>query len=68
MLVKGLENSVKLRMIYVDTKETVIIKSITQASRMLNAHHDAVRRAMNPLKKVRFTYNGRTVVVRSIKL
>jgi len=68
MQVKGLENAIKLRMIYIDTQETIIIQSISKASRMLNIHHDAVRKAMNPLNKKRFEYNGRTVVVRSIKL
>jgi hypothetical protein len=64
---KGMENSIPVRMIYIDTKEEVIFKSLAQASRMTGVGAGTLRLALVPMKKRRFKYNNREVAFRLAK-
>lgn len=64
MEISGLENSVPVRMIYVDDKTEVLFKSMAHASRSTNITQDAIKKALNPLLKRRFKHNGREVIFR----
>jgi DNA-binding IscR family transcriptional regulator len=61
---RGFENSIKIRMIYLDTKEEEHFISIAAANRKTNINAQAIREALNPLQKKRFTYLNRLVVFR----
>lgn len=61
---KGFENSIKVRMIYLDTKEEEHFISIALASRKTNINAQAIREGLNPLQKKRFTHNDRLIVFR----
>lgn len=61
---KGLDNYIKVKMVYVDTKEEEVFKSIAAANRKTNINAQAIREALNPLQKKRFTYQNRLVVFR----
>ena len=61
---RGFENSIKIRMIYLDNKEEEQFISIAAANRKTNINAQAIREALNPLQKKRFTYQTRLVVFR----
>ncbi len=61
---RGFENSIKVRMIYLDTKEEEQFISIAAANRKTNINAQAIRESLNPLQKKRFTYQNRLVVFR----
>jgi hypothetical protein len=61
---RGFENSIKIRMIYLDNKEEEQFISIAAANRKTNINAQAIREALNPLHKKRFTYKDRLVVFR----
>jgi len=61
---RGFENSIKIRMIYIDTKEEEHFMSIAAANRKTNINAQTIRESLNPLQKKRFTYNNRLVVFR----
>lgn len=61
---RGFENSIKVKMIYLDTKEEEQFISIAAANRKTNINAQTIREGLNPLQKKRFTYNDRLVVFR----
>lgn len=61
---RGMDNNIKVRMIYIDTKEEVEFKSIAAANRKTNINAQTIRESLNPILKKRFTYNARVVVFR----
>lgn len=60
----GIDNNIEVRLIYLDTKEEVEFRSIAAANRKTNINAQAIREALNPLQKKRFTYQNRLVVFR----
>jgi hypothetical protein len=62
--IRGLENNIRVRMIYLDTKEEVLFNSIAQANRKTNINAQTIRESLNPILKRRFTHNTRVVVFR----
>lgn len=67
MEIAGLENSVPVRMIYVDDKSEVLFKSLAHAARNTRITQDAIKKSLNPLLKRRFKHNGRDVIFRIVK-
>lgn len=61
---RGFENSIKIRMIYLDNKEEEHFISIAAANRKTNINAQAIRESLNPLMKKRFTYKERLIVFR----
>ena len=61
---RGFENSIKIRMIYLDNKEEETFISIAAANRKTNINAKTIRDALNPIGKKRFDYNGRVIVFR----
>lgn len=66
-VLNGVDNNMQIRMVYVDTKEEVIYKSISYASRITGVSAGRIVNALSPIKKKRFKYNDRDVVFRSVK-
>ena len=64
---KGHENAQPVRMIYLDTKEEIIFKSLSYARRITGINEYQIKQSLNPGNKKRFTYNDRIVVFRTIK-
>ncbi len=64
---KGFENSIRIRMIYLDTKEEEKFISIAAANRKTNINAKTIRDALSPIAKKRFEYKGRTIVFRVLK-
>jgi hypothetical protein len=62
--IRGLENNIQVRMIYLDTKEEIAFKSIAQANRKTNINAQTIRESLNPILKRRFIHNARVVVFR----
>jgi len=67
MEIAGLENSVPVRMVYIDDKTEVLYKSMAHASRSTNITQDAIKKALNPLLKRRFKHNNRDVIFRIVR-
>ena len=63
----GAENSQQVRMIYLDTKEEKIFKSISYAHRVTGVNEYQIKQSLNPVNKKRFTHKNRIVVFRTIK-
>ena len=63
----GHENSQPVKMIYLDTKEEIIFKSLTYARRITGVVEYQIKQSLNPVNKKRFTYKDRIVVFRTIK-
>lgn len=61
---RGFENSIKVRMIYLDNKEEEHFISIAAANRKTNINAQTIRESLNPLQKKRFTYRNRLIVFR----
>ena len=64
---KGAENAQKVRMIYLDTKQEIIFKSISYAKRITGVNEYQIKQSLNPVNKKRFTHKDRIVVFRTIK-
>lgn len=67
MEIAGLENSVPVRMIYVDDKSEVLFKSLAHAARNTNITQDAIKKSLSPLLKRRFKHNDRDVIFRIVR-
>jgi NADH dehydrogenase FAD-containing subunit len=64
MEIAGLENSVPVRMIYIDDKSEVLFKSLAHAARTTRITQDAIKKSLSPLLKRRFKHNDRDVIFR----
>lgn len=64
---KGHENAMPVRMIYLDTKEEITFKSISYANRVTGVNEYQIKQSLNPINKKRFTHKDRIVVFRTIK-
>lgn len=65
---KGLENNQPIRMVYIDTKEEVLFKSMASASRKTKISSRVIKDALNPMKFRKFIYEDREVVFRINKV
>jgi hypothetical protein len=63
----GAENAQPVRMIYLDTKQEIIFKSISYAKRITGVNEYQIKQSLNPVNKKRFTHKDRIVVFRTIK-
>ena len=61
---KGHENAQPVRMIYIDTKEEVIFKSIAYARRITGVNEYQIKDSLNPVKKKKYYYQNRQIVFR----
>ena len=61
---KGHENAQPVRMIYIDTKEEVIFKSIAYARRITGVNEYQIKDSLNPVKKKKYYYQNRKIVFR----
>ena len=60
----GIDNNIEVRLIYIDTKEEVLFRSIAKAIRFLGTDYKTIMIYMNPINKKRYKYNDRLCVVR----
>ena len=60
----GIDNNIEVRLIYIDTKEEVLFRSIAKAIRVLGTDYKTIMSAMNPVNKKRYKHNDRLCVVR----
>lgn len=67
MGIDGIENSQKVKLIYLDDKTEQVFKSIAYATRITKIHESSIRLGLNPLKQRKFEYNGRKIVFRILK-
>lgn len=65
--IKGLENSIPIRMVYTDTMEEVLFKSAAAASRKTKIASQVIRESLNPIARKRFIVDNRKVVFRISK-
>lgn len=65
--IKGLENSMPIRMVYIDTMEEVIFKSAALASRKTKVSAQTIRESLSPVARKKFIVNNRKVVFRIAK-
>jgi len=65
--IKGLENSIPIRMVYIDTMEEVIFKSAALASRKTKVSAQVIRESLNPVARKKFIVDNRKVVFRIAK-
>ena len=65
--IKGLENSMPIRMVYIDTMEEVIFKSAALASRKTKVSAQVIRESLSPVARKKFIVNNRKVVFRIAK-
>ena len=65
--IKGLENSIPIRMVYTDTKEEVLFKSAAAASRKTKIASQVIRESLNPIARKSFIVDNRKVVFRISK-
>jgi hypothetical protein len=63
----GAENSQQVRMIYLDTKEEKIFKSVSYAHRVTGVNEYQIKQSLNPVNKKRFTFKDRIIIFRTIK-
>jgi hypothetical protein len=63
----GAENAQKVRMIYLDTKQEIIFKSISYAKRITGVNEYQIKQSLNPVNKKRFTHKDRIIIFRTIK-
>jgi len=52
--IRGMENNIPIRMVFVDTKEEIHFKSIASASRKAKVPPQVIREALNPLARKKF--------------
>jgi hypothetical protein len=60
-------NSQQVKLIFLDTKEEVIFKSVAYAKRITGIVEYQIKQSMNPLNKKRFTYQNRLITFRIVK-
>jgi len=65
--IKGLENSIPIRMVYTDTMEEVLFKSAAAASRKTKVSAQVIRESLSPVARKRFIVDNRRVVFRISK-
>jgi hypothetical protein len=65
--IRGLENSIQVKMIDIETKTVTEFKSIAYAVRTTGINDYSLRQGLNPMNKKRFDVNGRKVCFRIIK-
>ena len=65
--IKGLENSIPIRMVYTDTMEEVLFKSAAAASRKTKIVSQVIRESLSPVARKRFIVDNRRVVFRISK-
>ena len=65
--IKGLENSMPIRMVYIDTMEEVVFKSAALASRKTKVSAQVIRESLSPVARKKFIVNNRKVVFRISK-
>ena len=65
--IKGLENSIPIRMVYIDTMEEVVFKSAALASRKTKVSAQVIRESLSPVARKKFIVNNRKVVFRIAK-
>ena len=63
----GAENAQPVRMIYLDTKQETIFKSISYAHRVTGVNEYQIKQSLNPVNKKRFTFQDRIIIFRTIK-
>ena len=63
----GAENAQPVRMIYLDTKQETIFKSVSYAHRVTGVNEYQIKQSLNPVNKKRFTYKDRIIIFRTIK-
>ena len=61
------DNAQPVRMIYLDTKEETIFKSVSYARRTTGIIEYQIKQALNPMNKKRFTYQDRQITFRIAK-
>jgi len=61
------ENAQAVKMIYLDTKEETIFKSLTYARRVTGVVEYQIKQSLNPVNKKRFTYQNRLITFRIVK-
>jgi hypothetical protein len=54
---KGLENNIPVRMVYIDTREEVYFDSVSKAARKYKINAQAIRDGLNPLARKKFLIN-----------
>jgi hypothetical protein len=64
---KGLENSIPIRMVYTDTMEEVLFKSAAAASRKTKVSAQVIRESLSPVARKKFIVDNRRVVFRISK-
>ena len=65
--IKGLENAMPIRMVYIDTMEEVIFKSAALASRKTKVSAQVIRESLSPVARKKFIVDNRKVVFRIAK-
>ena len=65
--IKGLENSMPIRMVYIDTMEEVVFKSAALASRKTKVSAQVIRESLSPVARKKFIVDNRKVVFRISK-
>ena len=65
--IKGLENAMPIRMVYIDTMEEVVFKSAALASRKTKVSAQVIRESLSPVARKKFIVNNRKVVFRIAK-
>lgn len=63
----GANNAQQVRMIYLDTKQETIFKSVAYAHRVTGVNEYQIKQSLNPVNKKRFTYQSRIIIFRTIK-
>jgi hypothetical protein len=58
--IKGLENNIPIRMVYIDTREEVYFDSISKVARKYKINAQAIRDGLNPLARKKFLINDGT--------
>lgn len=55
--IKGMENNIPVRMVFIDNKEEIHFKSIAAASRKSKVTAQSIRESLNPLARKKFKIN-----------
>ena len=52
--IKGMENNIPVRMVFIDNKEEIHFKSIAAASRKSKVTAQSIRESLNPIARKKF--------------
>ena len=55
--IKGMENNIPVRMVFIDNKEEIHFKSIAAASRKSKVTAQSIRESLNPIARKKFKIN-----------